>query len=48
MMIWKTAKSTEVNSRQRPRPTRASGLVGAPAVEAARATAGVAMVTGPR
>ena len=28
-MIWATAKSTDVNSRQRPWPSRASGFVGA-------------------
>jgi hypothetical protein len=48
MMIWMTAKSTEVNRRHSARPARANGSTGLPAVEAARATAGVAMVTGPR
>ena len=40
-MIWMTAKSTEVRSRHRPRPTCASGFVGAVA-GAAQPTAGVA------
>jgi hypothetical protein len=49
-MIWTTAKSTEVNRRHRPRPRRASGLVGSPALAAApepvaaRMAVGVAMI----
>jgi hypothetical protein len=43
-MIWTTAKSTEVNRRHSPRPSRASGFVGAPAFVAARRAVGVAMI----
>jgi hypothetical protein len=42
-MIWATAKSTEVSSRQRPFPMRARTFGATGRVEAAETTAGVAM-----
>ncbi len=42
-MIWATAKSTEVRSRQRPRPSRAGSGIPAVRMEAAETAAGVEM-----
>jgi hypothetical protein len=41
-MIWATAKSTEVSSRHRPSPRRATGF-GSTVLGATQSTAGVAM-----
>ena len=43
MMIWATAKSTEVSRRHRPHPDAGEGVRTDGRVEAAETTAGVAM-----